>query len=118
MNDQTTLSEAASPTSSTDGGKGLGAETGSAIGSDFYNGIEWLACWLLDNAEGETITEEQLRPWAFQAWNAHLGSRPECTGHPDTLCRERGLCITEYCPACEADYHRRQSAGKAKPDLS
>jgi hypothetical protein len=38
----------------------------------FYNGVEWLACWLLDNAEGETITEEQLRPWAAKAWEEHL----------------------------------------------
>lgn len=45
---------------------------GSAVGGDFYNGIEWLACWLLDNAEGETITEEQLRPWAAKAWAEHL----------------------------------------------
>lgn len=34
----------------------------------FYNGIEWLACWLLDNTEGETITEQQLRTWATEAW--------------------------------------------------
>ena len=53
------------------------------VGSDFYNGIEWLACWLLDHAEGETITEEQLRPWAVAAWADHLkranapGDRPE-----------------------------------------
>ena len=38
----------------------------------FYQGVEWLACWLLDNAEGETITEEQLRPWAAKAWAEHL----------------------------------------------
>lgn len=38
----------------------------------FYKGIEWLACWLLDNVEGETVTEEQLRPWAIQAWKEHL----------------------------------------------
>jgi hypothetical protein len=42
------------------------------VGGDFYNGIEWLACWLLDNVEGETITEEQLRPWAVEAWREHL----------------------------------------------
>ena len=45
---------------------------GYAAGGDFYNGIEWLACWLLDNVEGETITEEQLRPWAAKAWAEHL----------------------------------------------
>lgn len=39
-------------------------------GCDFYKGIEWFACWLLDNVEGETITEEQLRPWAVKAWSA------------------------------------------------
>jgi hypothetical protein len=43
-----------------------------AVGGEFYKGIEWLACWLLDNVEGETITEEQLRPWAAKAWKAHL----------------------------------------------
>lgn len=45
---------------------------GYTAGGDFYNGIEWLACWLLDNVEGETITEEQLRPWAAKAWAEHL----------------------------------------------
>jgi len=48
---------------------------GCVVGGDFYNGIEWLACWLLDNAEGETITEEQLRPWAVKAWEAHLNKK-------------------------------------------
>jgi hypothetical protein len=43
-----------------------------AVGGDFYNGLEWFACWLLDNKEGETITEELLRPWAYEAWQAHL----------------------------------------------
>ena len=42
-----------------------------------YKGIEWFACWLLDHAEGETITEEQLRPWAVEAWKAHLAKYPE-----------------------------------------
>lgn len=42
------------------------------VGGDFYSGIEWFACWLLDNAERETITEEQLRPWAAKAWQAHV----------------------------------------------
>jgi len=50
----------------------LDAAAGSSVGGDFYQGIEWLACWLLDNVEGETITEEQLRPWAQKAWFAHL----------------------------------------------
>jgi hypothetical protein len=48
------------------------ATTCSSVGGDFYKGIEWLACWLLDNCEGEEITEEQLRPWAQKAWLAHL----------------------------------------------
>lgn len=39
---------------------------------NFYKGIEWFACWLLDHVEGEEITEEQLRPWSVEAWNAHL----------------------------------------------
>ena len=43
-----------------------------AVGGDFYKGLEWFACWLLDHAEGETITEELLRPWAQQAWMKHL----------------------------------------------
>ena len=45
------------------------------IKDDFYKGIEWFACWLLDNVEGETITEEALRPWAVKA----LKSRPPTT---------------------------------------
>jgi hypothetical protein len=47
----------------------------STIGSEFYNGIEWFACWMLDHAEGETITEEQLRPWAGKSWADHLKQR-------------------------------------------
>ncbi len=43
-----------------------------SAGDGFYGGIEWFACWLLDHAEGETISEEQLRPWAVQAWREHL----------------------------------------------
>lgn len=49
----------------------MNAET-YQINGDFYNGIEWFACWLLDNAEGEIITEEKLRPWAIKAWKAKL----------------------------------------------
>ncbi len=45
------------------------------IKDDFYKGIEWFACWLLDNVEGEIITEEQLRPWAIKA----LEARPPIT---------------------------------------
>ena len=43
-----------------------------SVGDNFYSGIEWLACWLLDNCEGEEITEEQLRPWAAKAREAHV----------------------------------------------
>jgi len=50
----------------------LAAPTGYAVGGEFYQGVEWMACWLLDNVEGETISEEQLRPWAIEAWKAHL----------------------------------------------
>jgi hypothetical protein len=39
--------------------------------NDIYNGIEWFACWLLDNVEGEIITEEMLRPWAIEAWEEY-----------------------------------------------
>lgn len=46
--------------------------TKPVVGDDFYNGIEWFACWLLDNKEGEPITEEQLRQWAVVAWKAHI----------------------------------------------
>lgn len=35
---------------------------------EFYLGIEWLACWMLDHVEGETVTEELLREWATKAW--------------------------------------------------
>lgn len=48
------------------------AAHGSGARGNFYRGIEWMACWLLDNAEGETISEEQLRSWAAKAWEAHL----------------------------------------------
>lgn len=51
---------------------GVGEAGQKEIGSDFYKGMEWFACWLLDNVEGETITEEQLRPWAVKAWQEHL----------------------------------------------
>ena len=37
----------------------------------FYNGIEHLACWMLDNVEGEEVTEEHLRRWAIEAWSKH-----------------------------------------------
>ena len=48
------------------------AATCSAVGGEFYNGLEWFACWLLDHKEGDTITEELLRPWAYEAWKEHL----------------------------------------------
>ena len=43
--------------------------------TEFYDGIEWFACWLLDHAEGETITEEQLRPWAVSAYQGYLAKK-------------------------------------------
>ena len=45
---------------------------GSAIGGEFYNGMEWLAAWLVDHAEGETVTEELARRWAIEAWQEHV----------------------------------------------
>lgn len=42
----------------------------SGATQDFYRGVEYFACWLLDNQEGETITEEVLREWATRAWRA------------------------------------------------
>lgn len=38
------------------------------VGGDFYNGMEYLAAWLLDNVEGEIVTEELAREWAIKAW--------------------------------------------------
>jgi hypothetical protein len=63
------------------------------VGGDLYNGIEWLACWLLDNAEGETITEEQLRPWAARAWAAHLKRQNKKT---DSASEYAALIYAEY----------------------
>ena len=48
-----------------------------SIGDQFYEGVEWLACWLLDNCEGEEIAEEQLRPWAARAWEARVSRHNE-----------------------------------------
>lgn len=39
---------------------------------DFYLGIEWLGCCLIDHCEGEVITEEQMRAWAVRAWNKRI----------------------------------------------
>ena len=44
------------------------AAHGSGARGDFYRGIEWLACWMLDHVEGEIVTEELLREWATKAW--------------------------------------------------
>ncbi len=44
----------------------------SAVGGEFYNGLEWLGAWLVDHAEGETITEELVRCLACEAWREHL----------------------------------------------
>ena len=50
----------------------LNISSGSAQhGGDFCSGIEWFGGWLVDNAEGETITEELLAMWASKAWQAH-----------------------------------------------
>jgi hypothetical protein len=38
------------------------------VRNTFYNGMEYFAAWLVDHAEGETITEELLREWAIKAW--------------------------------------------------
>jgi hypothetical protein len=53
----------------------------NSYGGDFYKGIEWFACWMLDNVEGETITEELLRPWAAEAWYEHLKRLPKGIGN-------------------------------------
>jgi len=42
------------------------------VGSDFYNGIEWMAAWMVDNVEGEEVDELTLRQWAIDAWLLHL----------------------------------------------
>ena len=42
------------------------------VGSDFYQGMEWLGAWLIDHAEGEIVTEELAREWAAKAWLEHL----------------------------------------------
>lgn len=41
---------------------------------DFYRGMEWFACWLLDHAEGEIIMEELLRGWVTEAWCCKEGA--------------------------------------------
>lgn len=41
----------------------------------FYLGVEWLACWMLDNVEGEIVSEEKLREWAGRAWARHILSQ-------------------------------------------
>lgn len=51
----------------------LSISSGSAQhGGEFCSGIEWFGGWLVDNAEGETITEELLAMWAGKAWQAHV----------------------------------------------
>jgi hypothetical protein len=53
-----------------------------------YSGIEWMAAWLLDHAEGETVMEEQLRSWAVAAWTEHLQQqkmKPSITDEPDPI---------------------------------
>ena len=52
--------------------KPLRAANCCAVNGDFYNGIEWLGAWLVDHAEGETITEELVQHLCIQAWKGHL----------------------------------------------
>ncbi len=41
----------------------------------FYLGVEWLACWMLDNVEGEIVSDEKLQEWAGRAWARHILSQ-------------------------------------------
>lgn len=50
----------------------LTTSDGSVVGGEFYNGIEWMASWMLDNVEGEQVDEITLRQWAVNAWLLHL----------------------------------------------
>jgi len=53
--------------------KALPSSTGSlAKGGDFYNGIEWMAAWMVDNVEVQKVSEEKLRVWATKAWLQHI----------------------------------------------
>ena len=38
------------------------------------DGFDYIACWLIDHAEGETITEENMQFWvskAIKSFNGH-----------------------------------------------
>lgn len=50
-------------------GRELAATEPASTEGSFYDGIEWLAAWLVDHCEGETVTEELARRWAIDAWN-------------------------------------------------
>lgn len=60
-------------TSNTLTAKALPSSSGSVqVGGDFYNGVEWLAAWMVDNVEGHEVGEEELREWAAKAWLQHV----------------------------------------------
>ena len=60
-------------TKTTPATKALPSSTGSlAKGGDFYNGIEWMAAWMVDNVEGHEVAEEKLCEWAAKAWLQHI----------------------------------------------
>ena len=42
------------------------------LANEFYLGLEWLGAWLVDHAEGETVSEELVVQWCNQAWAKHL----------------------------------------------
>ncbi len=77
---------------------------------DFYNGIEWFACWLLDHAEGETISEEQLRPWAQMAWREYLKQqKPNTTPSALNVAREALMEVLEWME--EIEHAHKDDAG-------
>ena len=67
------MSNEESKSSETAATKALPSSTGSlAKGGDFYNGIEWMAAWMVDNVEGHVVAEEKLCGWAAKAWLQHI----------------------------------------------
>lgn len=44
-----------------------GRSAGSAARKNFARGLVWFAAWLLDNVEGDTVTEESLQQWGTEA---------------------------------------------------
>lgn len=105
-------------------------DRGEAPRCPVYDGIEWFACWLLDHAEGETITEELLRPWAMEARKAHLKRRnaqtqpsadetndpPRCTFCSGT---GEGGYLSRRCQACGGSgvEGRQGDASRYHPNL-